>query len=619
MSAALYYLRTLYPQIRHSFVNVIWTGILFRALGVALFAPITGFLVSWFLARTGRSVLIDQDIATFLLEPFGFVASIIMLSIALTLLALEQGALLAIFHGAKSGKLVSASNAIKFALSRAVSIFELAGRIVLKLLILTLPFAGAAGLVYLTLLTEYDINYYLAERPGEYQLAYTLVVLIGIGLLCTLLWFAARIILTLPILLAEQRPAREAIAESVKRTQGFKLRIIAVLIAWAAASLLIGLLLGLPGLVLGKVLIPIFADHVNLLVFLLGGLLMTIFLSGVVANFLASAALGVALFEIYQHHKQLDENRPLFADSHEGTRLSIGQVAAVTSAIAVAAVLTGLWLIKGTDQPDRASITAHRGASGLAPENTIAAVERAIREGADWVEIDVQHSGDRQIVVIHDRDLRRVGNSSLVVQASPYAELRQIDIGGWFDPMFADQRLATLQQVLALCKDHVGLNIELKYYGWDEDLAPAVIDLVEQAGMVKKVKLMSLDNRAVTQAKTLRPEWQVGQLTAVNLGDLTRVEADFLAIHSNAASSSFIGRTHDSGKRIEVWTVNDTAGMHAMFSNGVDSIITDFPGKAVALRAQRAELDATQRLLLRLGLLMLDEPEHVDPAMDVSD
>ncbi len=100
------------------------------------------------------------------------------------------------------------------------------------------------------------------------------------------------------------------------------------------------------------------------------------------------------------------------------------------------------------------------------------------------------------------------------------------------------------------------------------------------------------------------------------LGDLTRVEADFLAVHSRIATASFIDRAHRKGKKVHVWTVNDGPGLHAMYSLGVDSIITDFPARAVALRKQRAELEPAQRLLLRAGLLLLDEPNHVDPALD---
>ncbi len=617
MPTVLNYFQSLFRLIRGSFANLIWTGILFRALGVAVITPFVGLLASWFMTQTGRAVLIDQDIAAFLLEPLGALGAVILVTLSLTLLALEQSALLTLFRGAAMGAQTGAISAIWFALGRTTVIFRLAGRIVLKVILLAIPFAALAGLVFLGLLTDYDINYYLAEQPGEYQLALALFVLIGTGLLICLTWLLSRYALALPILLFESTSPAQALSKSQQRTQGHKTRIVTLLLSWGVFSLLLGFLLGLPAWVVGKTLVPLFADQTILLVFLLGGLLVLIFLSELSAAFISSAALSALIAVFYSADSQAEETwiEPL-APLRE-TPLSLTGVSVIAVVIAFVSIITGIWLIKNTDVADHADITAHRGASGMAPENTLASIELAILENAQWVEIDVQLSGDDIVVVIHDRDLRRIGQSSLVISETGYADLAKVDIGSWFAPEFNDQRLATLKRVLELCRDRIGVNIELKYYGWDETLAPTVIGLVEETGMVNQVKIMSLDGRAVAQTKTLRPGWQVGQLTAVSLGDLTRIEADFIAIHSGNATASFVARAHDSGKHVEVWTVNDVAGLHAMFSMGVDSIITDFPAQALDLRAHRAELDAAQRLVLRFGLLVLDSSEHQDPGIDV--
>ena len=249
----------------------------------------------------------------------------------------------------------------------------------------------------------------------------------------------------------------------------------------------------------------------------------------------------------------------------------------------------------------------------------MAAIERAIVDKADWVEIDVQRSADGIVVVVHDRDLQRLGGTDLVIGETPFAELADVDIGSWFDAAYSDQRIPILTEVLAACRGRIGVNIELKYYGWDEALAPAVIEIVEQAGVADEVVLMSLDARAVRQAKSLRPDWKVGQLTAVAVGDLTRIEADFLAVHSGNLGPVLVRRAHASGKGLKVWTVNDAPGIHAMYSLGVDAIITDYPDKAAALRRIRADLGAAQRLLLGIGLLILDQPEHLDPDAEMAD
>jgi glycerophosphoryl diester phosphodiesterase len=617
MPITLTYLQSLSRLIRGSFGNLIWTGVLFRALGVAIITPLVGLLASWFMAQTGRAVLIDQDIAAFLLNPLGALGAVIIITLGLTLLALEQGALLTLFRGVTIGAPTGAINAIGFALARAPAISRLAGAVVLRVILVSIPFFALAGLVYLGLLTDYDINYYLAEKPREYQLALALITLIGTGLLICLTWFLSRYTLALPILLFESTTPAQALSKSQQRTQGHKTRIVSLLLTWGVFSLLLAFLLGLPGWIIGKALVPMFSDQTILLVFLLGVLLVVIFLTELAASFISSAALSALIVVAYcaDPHAQEEWTEPLAP--LRKTQFSLAGISTIAVVIALISILTGTWLIQDTDLADHAEITAHRGASGLAPENTLASIELAVVQEAEWVEIDVQFSGDGIVVVTHDRDLRRIGQSSLVISETSYTDLAKVDIGSWFAPEFADQRLATLKRVLELCRNRVGVNIELKYYGWVEALAPAVIELVEKAGMVDQVKIMSLDRRAVAQTKTLRPGWQVGQLTAVSLGDLTRIEADFVAIHSANATASFVARVHDSGKHVEVWTVNDVAGLHAMFSIGVDSIITDFPAQAVELRVRRAELSATERLLLRFGLLVLDSSEHQDPSIDM--
>ena len=96
------------------------------------------------------------------------------------------------------------------------------------------------------------------------------------------------------------------------------------------------------------------------------------------------------------------------------------------------------------------------------------------------IEIDVQETADGEVVVIHDSDLKKVGGVPLVVGQSTLQQLGYTDIGSWFDLSFSDQRIPTLREVLALCKDRIRVNIELKYYGHEKRLEQSVAELVRQ-------------------------------------------------------------------------------------------------------------------------------------------
>jgi len=253
-------------------------------------------------------------------------------------------------------------------------------------------------------------------------------------------------------------------------------------------------------------------------------------------------------------------------------------------------------------------VVAHCCTSANAPENTLAAMELAISNGADWVEIDVQETLDGEVVVIHDSDLMKIGGSGRKVFESTLAELQSVDIGTWKDPSFSDQRIPTLQQLLELCKDRVNVVIELKYYGREERLEERVASIVEAVGVQDQIIIMSLSYPAIQKMKSLRPKWRIGLLASVSIGDITRLDADFFAVNANFANRAFIKHVHSRGKKLMVWTVNDTISMSAMMSKGVDGIITDKPQLAISIRQERAELGVHERIMIQLASFIGKEP-----------
>jgi glycerophosphoryl diester phosphodiesterase len=189
-------------------------------------------------------------------------------------------------------------------------------------------------------------------------------------------------------------------------------------------------------------------------------------------------------------------------------------------------------------------------------------------------------------------------------------------VGSWFDPAFADQRIPILESLLESCRGRIKVNIELKYYGWDEKLGPQVVEIVEKCRMEKEIAIMSLNPKAVDQIAGLRPDWRVGLLSTAAFGNLTRVDADFLAVHSRIVTPKFVRRVHRAGKTLYAWTVNDAVGMTRLFGMRVDGLITDEPALAVRLLHERSKMDPVERLLVTTGLLVVGDTEHVDPMTD---
>ena len=245
-------------------------------------------------------------------------------------------------------------------------------------------------------------------------------------------------------------------------------------------------------------------------------------------------------------------------------------------------------------------IIAHRGAAGSRPENTLAAIKTAVDEGADWVEIDVQETADGEVVVAHDSDFMKLAGVDLKIWDATMADLTEIDIGSWFDPIYSGERTPTLRQALADVKGRGKVMVELKYYGHDVDLESRVVGVVEEMDMASDVSVMSLKYDGVRKMQSLRPDWRYGVLAATAIGDLAALEADFLAVNTGQASLQLIRRAHERGKQIYVWTVDDPLTMSRMISMGVDGLITNEPALARQVVEARNQLTTYERMALWL-------------------
>jgi len=580
------------------------------ALTFLLLAPLTTALFRLAVLLSGDAALSDQDIVFFVLRPAGFAAFAVLASIVSIIVFLEHAALLTAAWRLQQGRAAPVSGILRFLALRGAALFGLALLILFRVLLWSLPFLLAAGLVYALLLTRYDINYYLAAKPPEWRLALALGGVIGLGWLALLLRLFTRWVFSLPMLLLGRRGPREALAASVAATRGRHGTILRAFLAWlllmaglallaSAFTAAAGLLFLHPGvqsirgLVLGLAVTSGLGVVASVAVSLLGSALLSLLILDLFRRF------GPAPGVVAEHAG--DAFRPLGRRWARRVAAAALVVLLVVAAGAVHALLDPLRFAGGTE------VMAHRGASAAAPENTLAAVQAAIDAGADWVEIDVQETADGEIVVVHDSDLKKIAGVPLVVGRSTLAELRAVDVGSWFGGAFDDQRIPTLREVLALCRDRIRVNIELKYYGTERRLEEGVADIVDEFGMADRVVAMSLSLPGIRRMRAVRPGWTLGLLSTVALGDLAGLDVDFLALNARTATRHLIRRLQARGKAVMVWTVNDAVGVSTMASRGADVIITDEPALAVGLLEQRRRLEPAERLLLNLAELF-DRP-----------
>jgi len=594
-------------RLRRGWPQFVAADIATRVAATLLLAPFLAWITRSAMARAGGGAVTDQDIVWFLLSPLG-IATLVVVAAGSALAGLiGHTAIMTVAAGVEETRSVSWLDGMRHAFRRLFAIFSMAVRGLIRLIVDAAPWLLIGGVVYLVMFRAHDINYYLSEKPPEFWVA---VVLIGASLL-GLAWFVGRRLLSwsiaLPRLLFGNETPAGALAASAEATEGRRLRALLLFVIWGFATIAISVVITGISAWIGRLLIPEGTEDLARMATGIGIASVIAFLGNLIVSIVSSVILALSVYELDRGWAE-PWLLPKEVAAEPGTlgdraSLRVPGWAWVLLAIAVpaAALFLGVRLLEDVTVTDEVEITAHRGASARAPENTLAAIRAAIADGADRVEIDVQETLDGVVVVHHDADFMRVAKDPRKIWETPWAAVSQIANGAWYGPEFEAERVATLEDVLKTTAGRIDVNIELKTYGHGQRLEERTIEIVERMGLTDEVVLMSLDRPTVEKLKALRPNWTVGQLAAVSIGDLTKLEADFLAVNAKNARPAFVRRVHDSGKQLQVWTVNHPAQMSAMMSLGVDTIITDEPALALDILAQRAELTPVERLLISVG------------------
>ncbi len=230
-------------------------------------------------------------------------------------------------------------------------------------------------------------------------------------------------------------------------------------------------------------------------------------------------------------------------------------------------------------------IIAHRGASGYCPENTLAAFEKAIELKVDGIETDVQMSKEGQLVLIHDETLNRTTSGQGWVGNTTYMEMKKLDAGSWFNPLYSNQHIPTLEELIALVKPHsLLLNLELKndkmsYQGLEEK----VIELVIAHNMMERVIISSFNHVSLKKCKKLNANVSTALLFSKRVKNIweyaKEINVDSLHPRHNLVTEKFISQSKIRQFKVFPWTVNTKSTINRMIRLRSDGLITNFPDR----------------------------------------
>jgi glycerophosphoryl diester phosphodiesterase len=330
--------------------------------------------------------------------------------------------------------------------------------------------------------------------------------------------------------------------------------------------------------------------------FVLGFLLTLTYSLYSVIGFIATAiliplnyALLSTWFYTFKNHCNLPINREAISIKKQhlpklGTfRRYFYAAIIIIFAINITNILSLVFIEERFDVLSPPEIIAHRGASIDAPENTFAAFEEAIYQGADALELDVRFTADGVPIVMHDRTLGRTTDAAFNIEVNELtlAQIQNLDAGGWYSEDFNGEPVPTLEAVLMRYGSDIDLFIELKDY--DDATEVYIVELIEIHADLDRIKLMSFNELQLIRLKALNEEIESVLLVSTFYGNfsalINKPHIDHFAFEQSIVinNPTYVERIQSLNKQVFVWTVNDEEIISELSTLYVNGIITDKP------------------------------------------
>lgn len=570
--------RETWQVIKLNIKNVLLFEVLFRLITFPIYLQMVSRGLKLALKAAGYSYVTAENIGAFLLKPGTLVYMLVVALTGLILMSVEIGALLTAFHGAAYSMQVSLPGMM---IGGVMKLRDEIGRRNWQLLIVVLIdyVLTHLYLIYRVLAHTRPLNFVISGIWQEPLLRVLLVLL-----LCLFVLAAIPALFVFHGCMIEQKPFYSSLRRSMQLLRGHMGQTVGTMLV--CNILVTGgmILVYMISVVITAVIVLMFAEKnlaLAILTLVCGRVEMIIILiASIVLNLVNLGALTVQYYQYGSHLK----HEPRWDFDFKGRRVWSRKMIAGVAGLAMAVslfyiydlVVNGFPLMNGL--LSNVQITAHRGSSREAPENTMAAMMAAVDQLADYVELDVQETLDGALVLCHDSSLKRVAGVNRPVSALTLEQIRELDVGSWFSPEFEGEQIPTLEEVMEYCKGKLNLNIEVKYSGKDSLLPEKVAGLITDYEMEDQCVVSSVSLSYLKRIKDQNPDVRTGCIISAAYGNYYSSDAtDFISIRSSFVNEKMIRAIHEEGKEVHAWTVNSKSELERMKMLGVDNVITDRP------------------------------------------
>ncbi|MDD4096080.1 MAG: glycerophosphodiester phosphodiesterase family protein [Oscillospiraceae bacterium] len=599
-----------FALIKTNFSALIWFELLYKMLAALVLYPLILLLLDYAIEKSGLTFLTDKNITTFVSDPVSLSIGIFLIVLIVIFALYELSVLTICFEKSRVGEKVNAIEIAFAGLTKMRCFFHPVGFLfffVLLAAVTFLDFPFASALVSIT-----GIPDFLHNTFRDHRVLYFVVTVVS----AVVLWFFWSYIFAIHFIVLREKNFKEAMASTRKMIRGHSVGmnirfLIWYLIVFAVLLIFYALVL-LAGASIIKLAYPTETELVaflgfsrvtgNVASFILYNFFTPIFFVVVSSYFQKITALKTEKSQARQPQLTL---RPF--KSH---RAILGLILAVMIGANVGILARSIsnGVIRQLVFARTPEITAHRGSSANAPENTLAAIEKAIEDGADYAEIDVRLTADGNLVLMHDASLERTAGSDEMIWNARWEYLRNLDAGSYFSSEYTGERIPSLEEVMDAASGRIRLNIEIKYSSHTPDLARKVAELIVEKDYVDRCVITSFKYDVLADVKAVSPDIKTGLIVTMPLGRYTALNhVDFYSLSAVFLSARQADMIHRLGYEIHVWGAKDEQTIRRMVEYGADNIIATDP----VLAREAVYTHSANELVIRIAELFFGRNETV--------
>jgi glycerophosphoryl diester phosphodiesterase len=578
--------RETFGLFRFNFWPLVIFEILYSFCGSTIIFPATGFVLKHSLSAAGLFYITGSNISELLNHPMLWIVGFVLLLILAFYTLIEFTTLAVCFHESLAGRKVQIIPLMRSGFKRALAIFKPKNFLMILFLILIIPFMNM--MVTSNFIRELTIPGFISDYIADSAL----LSVIFLALVVSLAILVIRWLFVFNIFVLKDSSFKDARRQSAKRIKGRFFHTLWRFFLWNLFLVAISLLVALVFLVVCVIPAALIIEHIqgmsdpSFWFTLLISVVSIIFLLGSSILDAVVTPLNFAFIsKLYDAYSRADnavqEDIPLVNNNMSLAPKKKHLVIAACILLVISIGVKSAQIILAFDV-DTANIllsgpqvTGHRGNSTEAPENTRAALEAAIANNADYVEIDIAETKDGVLVVSHDNNIKRISGQDIDIWNSNYDDLKDIDIGSWFSPEFSGERLMTLDEAIETCRGKVKMNIELKPTSHDHEFVEKAVDVIQKQDFKTECILASLDYTTIERVKQIDPSVRTAYISAIAYGDIDTLPVDAFSIEATFVNKKLVDAVHRQNKDIYVWTVDNEELIDDMIDLNVDNIITD--------------------------------------------